>query len=230
MISIKDMHKIYSMGAGEVAALDGVSAEISEGEFTAIIGPSGSGKSTLMNMIGCLDVPTSGSYSLGGEEVSVLSDNALASIRNRRIGFIFQGFNLLPKLNAFENVELPMIYRKIPHADRRRMTEEALSLVGLGERMHHRPSELSGGQQQRVAIARAIAGNPSIILADEPTGALDSRSGEEILGILKKLNATGATIIIITHDPRIAARATRVIKLLDGKVIFDGPSEMGAQA
>ena len=221
MIEIIDISKIYQMGGGKVRALDHVSLRIEEGEFTAIIGPSGSGKSTLMNMIGCLDTPSSGQYLLDGEDVSHLNDDQQALIRNKKLGFIFQNYNLLAKLSVLENVELPMIYRKTPKAERRRLSLEALDRVGLSDRIHHRPSELSGGQQQRVSIARAIAGKPSILLADEPTGALDQASGREILGILRELNREGRTVVIITHDTGIAEQTDRIIRIVDGRIDSD---------
>lgn len=218
LIKIENMYKIYNPGEDEVRALDGVDLEIQEGEFVAIIGHSGSGKSTLMNMLGCLDVPTSGQYYLNGRDISQLSDNELSDIRNQEIGFIFQGFNLIANLNAIDNVELPLIYRGIDRKTRREISSEALRMVGLERRMKHKPAEMSGGQQQRVAVARAIAARPPIILADEPTGNLDSRSTEEILGILKELHRNGRTVIIITHDPEIAEQARRVIQIKDGQI------------
>jgi putative ABC transport system ATP-binding protein len=221
MIDIYNMSKIYRIGDVEVKALDDVSLSIKQHEFVSIIGPSGSGKSTLMNMIGLLDVPTSGEYYLEGNEVSGLSDDQLAEIRNRKIGFIFQGFNLIQKLNAVENVELPLIYQGVPSRERYERSVEALKLVGLGERAYHKPTELSGGQQQRVAIARALVGNPSIILADEPTGNLDSKSGKEIMRMLKELNARGNTIVLITHDNDIAMQAERVVHIQDGQISED---------
>lgn len=221
MIKISKLNKLYKTGSIEVAALKDVSFEVDEGEFVAIIGPSGSGKSTLMNMIGCLDVPTSGDYILDGINVSSLSDNQLADIRNSKIGFIFQGFNLLPKLNALENVELPLIYRGAPAKERVERSKEALKMVGLEDRIHHRPSQLSGGQQQRVAIARALAGNPPMLLADEPTGNLDSKSGKEVLDTLIELNNKGTTIVLITHDMSVASKAKRVIKIMDGQIYSD---------
>ena len=221
MIRIDNLSKIYRIGDVIVKALDGVSLSIKKQEFTAVMGPSGSGKSTLMNIIGCLDVPTSGTYMLNGNEVSRLSDNELAEIRNRNIGFVFQGFNLLQKLTALENVELPLIYRGMGARERHRRSREALESVGLGDRMHHRSNQLSGGQQQRVAIARALVSTPPIILADEPTGNLDSKSGMEILKLLADLNRAGNTVIIITHDQNIAMHAQRIIKLQDGRVVED---------
>ena len=220
-VEIKDVCKVYNPGENEVRALDHVSLTIDEQEFVAIIGHSGSGKSTLMNMLGCLDVPTSGEYWLHGQDVSALSDDALSDIRNREIGFIFQGFNLIPNLTALENVELPLIYRGVSKSVREELSVEALKKVGLEHRMDHKPSEMSGGQQQRVAIARAIAQAPPVILADEPTGNLDSNSTKEIMDILKGLHKEGRTVILITHDNEIAAQAKRVIKIKDGKVESD---------
>ena len=227
-IQIEDLYKIYSTGDSEVRALDGVSLCVEKGEFVAIVGHSGSGKSTLMNMLGCLDVPTSGRYLLEGQDVSTLPDSRLSSIRNRQIGFVFQGFNLVPGLSALENVELPLLYRGIGREQRRRMAMESLRQVGLGDRVHHRPSEMSGGQQQRTAIARAIAAKPPLILADEPTGNLDTRAGEEVLGILQQLNADGHTVILITHDMGIAAAARRIVRIQDGRILDDRPA--GAEA
>ena len=221
LVEIKDVCKIYNPGENEVRALDHVSLTIDEQEFVAIIGHSGSGKSTLMNMLGCLDVPTSGEYWLHGQDVSAFSDDALSDIRNREIGFIFQGFNLIPNLTALENVELPLIYRGVSKSVREELSVEALKKVGLEHRMDHKPSEMSGGQQQRVAIARAIAQAPPVILADEPTGNLDSNSTKEIMDILKGLHKEGRTVILITHDNEIAAQAKRVIKIRDGKIESD---------
>lgn len=221
LVSMTDICKIYNPGENEVRALDHVSLTINRGEFVAIIGQSGSGKSTLMNMIGCLDVPTSGSYILSGSDVDRLSDDELSDIRNREIGFIFQGFNLIANLTAKENVELPLIYRGVSQKERHELSQEALKKVGLEKRMTHKPSEMSGGQQQRVAIARAIAQAPPVILADEPTGNLDSNSSREILDILKQLHEEGRTIILITHDNGIAAQAKRVIRIMDGKIVDD---------
>lgn len=225
LVEIKDVCKVYNPGENEVRALDHVSVSIGEGEFVAIIGQSGSGKSTLMNMLGCLDVPTSGLYKLHGQDVSDLDDNELSDIRNREIGFIFQGFNLIPNLTALENVELPLIYRGVGRNKRVELSKRALEKVGLGHRMEHKPSEMSGGQQQRVAIARAIAQAPPIILADEPTGNLDSNSSKEIMGILKSLHSEGRTVILITHDNEIAAQAKRVIKIKDGRIEADSQIE-----
>lgn len=221
LIRVLDMCKIYNPGENEVRALDHVSLEINRGEFVAIIGHSGSGKSTLMNMLGCLDVPTSGSYYLNGKDVSMMKDNQLSEIRNQEIGFIFQGFNLIANLNAIENVELPLIYRGIGKGERHRLAEEALKKVGLEKRMGHKPSEMSGGQQQRVAIARAIAAEPPVILADEPTGNLDSASTQEIMEILKGLHRAGRSVILITHDNEIADQAKRVVRILDGRIVED---------
>ena len=221
MIKICDMYKIYSMGENEVRALDGISLDIGQHEFTAIVGQSGSGKSTLMNMIGCLDTPTSGEYYIEGEEVSKLSGDRQASIRNQKIGFIFQQYNLLPKLTVLENVELPLIYMGISHKKRMEMCEEALKQVSMWDRIDHKPSELSGGQQQRVSIARALVTKPAIILADEPTGALDSKTGKEVLQTLKDLHKSGKTIVLITHDNDIAEQAERVVRLADGVIVSD---------
>jgi putative ABC transport system ATP-binding protein len=219
LIEIKDMYKVYEMGSESVHALDGVSLDIHEKEFVAIVGPSGSGKSTLMNMLGCLDTPTSGTYLLDGEDISGLSDSDLARIRNRKIGFIFQQFNLFQKMTAFENVERPMKYAKVKKEQRREMAAKALRSMGLGDRMKHRPSELSGGQQQRVAIARALVGNPPLLLADEPTGNLDSRSSAEIMDMIKELHRKGNTIVLITHDMKLAEQADRVLQMSDGRIV-----------
>ena len=221
LVVIRDMCKVYNPGENEVLALDHVNLKIDRNEFVAIIGQSGSGKSTLMNMLGCLDVPTSGSYVLNGQDVSHLTDDELSDIRNREIGFIFQGFNLIPGLTALENVELPLIYRGVSKKERIRLSEIALKKVGLEKRMTHKPSEMSGGQQQRVAIARAIAQAPPVILADEPTGNLDSGSTAEIMEILKELHREGRTVILITHDNEIAARAKRMIRIMDGRIVAD---------
>ena len=222
LIELRDIYKIYPMGDEIVHALDGVSLSIDRGEFVAIVGSSGSGKSTAMNIIGCLDVPTSGSYHLGGVDVSTMDDDQQAEIRNKMLGFIFQQYNLIPKLDILENVELPLLYAGVPAEERRRRAIQALERVGLAEKRKHLPSQLSGGQQQRVSIARALAGDPSVILADEPTGALDSRTGREVLGFLKKLNREGDTVVLITHDNSIAVQADRIIRLQDGKIIYDG--------
>ena len=220
MISIKDMHKIYNPGENEVRALDGVSLEIHEGEFVAIIGHSGSGKSTLMNMIGCLDTPTSGSYFLHGKDVSRMTDNELSDVRNQEIGFIFQGFNLIANLDAIGNVELPLIYRGIDRKTRRAAAKQALIKVGLEKRMTHKPSEMSGGQQQRVAVARAIAASPPVILADEPTGNLDSRTSLEVMQLLKMTSTEfSQTLVMITHNPELAQIADRMIHIEDGKIV-----------
>ena len=225
LVEIQDISKIYNPGENEVRALDHISLTIQKGEFVAIIGQSGSGKSTLMNMIGCLDVPTEGTYILNGQNVSKLSDNELSDIRNQEIGFIFQGCNLIANLTAQENVELPLIYRGVPKKERHELSVAALKKVGLAHRMDHRPSEMSGGQQQRVAIARAIAQAPPVILADEPTGNLDSASSMEILDILKQLHAENRTVILITHDNDIAKQAKRVIRIKDGKIERDYENE-----
>ena len=222
LIELKDVYKIYPMGDETVHALDGVSLSIDQGEFVAIVGSSGSGKSTAMNIIGCLDVPTSGSYHLGGVDVSTMDDDQQAEIRNKMLGFIFQQYNLIPKLSVLENVELPLLYAGVPAEERRDRAIRSLERVGLADKWKHLPSQLSGGQQQRVSIARALAGSPSVILADEPTGALDSRTGREVLSFLKQLNREGDTVVLITHDTSIAVKADRIIRLQDGKVIYDG--------
>lgn len=230
MIAINDLQKIYQMGDVTVNALQGVSFSIQKGEFVAIMGPSGSGKSTLMNMIGCLDTPTSGSYQLDGIEVAQLNDNDLAFVRARKLGFVFQQYMLLPRQSALRNVEMPLIYRGVSAAERRRRAEVALQIVGMGKRMDHRPNELSGGQQQRVAIARALAGSPAILLADEPTGALDSKTSVEIMGILQRLNREqGITVVLVTHEADIAAYAKRVLVMRDGNLVSDGPPERPAE-
>ncbi|MBE7023206.1 MAG: ABC transporter ATP-binding protein [Ruminococcaceae bacterium] len=221
MVEIRDMYKIYKMGDNEVRALNGVNLKIRPHEFVAIIGPSGSGKSTLMNMIGCLDTPTSGEYYIDGHEASTLKEDEQAAIRNKEIGFIFQQYNLLQKLSVEENVELPLIYAGVPAAKRKEMTKIALERVGLYDRRHHKPTELSGGQQQRASIARALAARPPIILADEPTGALDSKTGTEVLSMLKELHQEGKTVILITHDNRIAHEAERIVRIMDGEIVFD---------
>ena len=222
LIELKDIYKIYHMGDEEVRANDGISLTINRGEFVAIVGKSGSGKSTLMNIIGALDVPTSGSYLLGGEDVDQMSDDQLADIRNRMIGFIFQQYNLLPKSNLLENVELPLLYAKVPAEERRERAMRSLERVGLADKWKNMPNQLSGGQQQRVSIARALAGNPSLILADEPTGALDSKTSREVLNFLKELNEEGNTIVMITHDNSIALEAKNVVRIQDGKINFNG--------
>lgn len=222
LIELRDIYKIYQVGDEEVRANDGITLGIYKGEFVAIVGKSGSGKSTLMNIIGALDVPTDGEYYLGGENVGEMTDNQLAEIRNRMIGFIFQQYNLLPKLTILENVELPLLYSKMEKWERRERAMESLDRVGIKEKWKNYPNQLSGGQQQRVSIARALAGNPSLILADEPTGALDSKTGREVLDFLRKLNDEGNTIIIITHDNSIAMEAKRVVRIHDGKINFDG--------
>jgi putative ABC transport system ATP-binding protein len=222
MISVTDLHKTYQMGDVEVNALQGVSFDIKQGEFVAIMGPSGSGKSTLMNLIGCLDTPTSGSYLLDGQEVAALDGNDLSAVRARKLGFVFQQYMLLPRQSALRNVEMPLIYRGLRAAERRRRAETALRIVGMGPRMGHRPNELSGGQQQRVAIARALVGSPAVMLADEPTGALDSKTGVEIMNILQRLNREqGLTVILVTHEADIAAYAQRVLTMRDGIVVSD---------
>ena len=221
LINLSGIYKIYNVGGEEVRALDGVDLTINNNEYLAIMGPSGSGKSTMMNMIGCLDSPTSGIYEFEGEKVHIMDDGQLASIRNRKIGFVFQTFNLLPKASALHNVEIPLVYANIRKEKRIEMASEALKSVGLEDRIHHKPNELSGGQRQRVAIARALVNNPSIILADEPTGNLDSKSGHEILGIFDDLHAQGNTIILVTHEDDIAKHAKRTIRLFDGKITED---------
>lgn len=228
MIDLKDIYKIYSDGDSEIRALDGVSLHVTKGEFVAIVGSSGSGKSTCMNIIGCLDVPTSGVYTLNGTDVSTMGENELAYVRNRELGFIFQQYNLIPKLNLLENVELPLIYRGLPPEERRKRALSSLERVGLADRYKKFPSQLSGGQQQRVSIARALAGNPPVILADEPTGALDSKTGHDVLEFLKKLNNEGTTIVLITHDNGIAEQIPRVVRIHDGKIVSD--EDKGATA
>jgi len=231
LIELQDITKIYRLGNVEVHALRGASLQIHLGELLSIMGPSGSGKSTLMNIIGCLDQPTSGRYYLEGVDVSQLDDNRLAEIRNRKIGFVFQTFNLLPRTTALQNVTLPLIYAGVPRRERHERARAALESVGLGDRLHHRPNELSGGEQQRVAIARALVNQPSIILADEPTGNLDSRAGAEIMDIFQWLNKKqGITVVLVTHDPNVAAHSRRIVRLYDGKVVGDEPVAHPLQA
>ena len=224
-IQMTNVSKIYGVGDAQVGALKRVSLSIHRGEFAAIIGHSGSGKSTLMNLLGCLDVPTSGTYHLGGVDVSTMNDDQQAEIRNKMLGFIFQQYNLIPKLTVLENVELPLLYAGMDAGERRERARKALERVGLADKEKHLPNQLSGGQQQRVSIARALAGEPSVILADEPTGALDSRTGREVLGFLQKLNAEGDTVVLITHDNSIAVKAKRIVRLQDGRVIYDGDAK-----
>ena len=227
LIELRDVYKIYGEGLeSEVRALDGVSLDIEKGEFVAVVGQSGSGKSTMMNVLGCLDIPTRGIYRLDGVDVRELSDKELSRIRNKQIGFIFQQYNLIQNLTVLENVELPLIYQGIDPIDRRELAIQALDRVGLADRAQHKPTQMSGGQQQRVAIARAISTHPPIIMADEPTGALDSRTGHEVLGFLQQLNKEGSTVILITHDNGIAATARRIVRIADGKIIEDHPQEV----
>lgn len=224
LIEFKNLFKIYLMGDTEVRAVDDISLQIMRGEFVAIVGQSGSGKSTCMNIIGCLDIPTSGVYLLDGQDVGDMEDDKLAEVRNKMIGFIFQQYNLLPKLSVLANVELSMVYAGVSKSERKERAIQALTRVGLESKLNNLPSQLSGGQQQRVSVARALAGNPSVILADEPTGALDSKTGKEVLELLNKLHSEGNTVVLITHDNTIAAQAQRIIRLADGKIIYDGPS------
>ena len=228
LIDIRDITKVYVMGEEKVHALSGVTLGVEKGEYAAIMGPSGSGKSTLMNLIGCLDTPTSGSYVLNGREVARMTDDELAAIRNQEIGFVFQTFNLLPRTTAVQQVELPLVYSGLPRRERRERAVKALEAVGLGDRMTHHPNEMSGGQRQRVAVARALVNNPSILLADEPTGNLDSQTGSEIMALFDELNARGNTIVLVTHEEDIAAHARRIVRLLDGKIRDDGPNERPA--
>ncbi len=225
LIDIREITKVYEMGEEKVHALSGVTLAVDRGEYVAIMGPSGSGKSTLMNLIGCLDTPTSGSYVLNGREVAQMTDDELAAIRNQEIGFVFQTFNLLPRTTALQQVELPLVYSGLSRRERRERAVKSLEAVGLADRMTHQPNELSGGQRQRVAIARALINNPSILLGDEPTGNLDSQTGAEIMGLFDDLNRRGNAIVIVTHEEDIAAHARRIVRLLDGKVRDDGPNE-----
>jgi putative ABC transport system ATP-binding protein len=228
LIDIRDITKVYDMGEERVHALNGVSLGVERGEYVAVMGPSGSGKSTLMNLIGCLDTPTSGSYVLNGREVARMTDDELAQIRNQEIGFVFQTFNLLPRTTALQQVELPLVYSGVPKKDRRDRAVRALEAVGLGDRMGHHPNEMSGGQRQRVAVARALINDPSILLADEPTGNLDSQTGAEIMTLFDELNSRGNTIILVTHEEDIAAHARRIVRLRDGKIREDRPNEARA--
>ncbi|HHY35422.1 MAG TPA: ABC transporter ATP-binding protein [Firmicutes bacterium] len=221
MISVRGLEKEYTIGKIKLKVLKGIDLEVPGGQFVAIMGPSGSGKTTLMNILGCLDKPTSGQYFLAGEDVSKKRDDELADIRNRKVGFVFQTSNLLARTTALANVELPLIYRGMSRRERRERAERALVMVGLGERLNHRPNELSGGEQQRVAIARAIVGDPSIVLADEPTGNLDTKSGEEVMAIFQQLHARGITLVLVTHDPDIARHAQRIVKIRDGRIVSD---------
>jgi len=222
IVEVRDLRKTYRMGDADVHALDGVSIAFDEGDYAAIMGPSGSGKSTLLNLLGCLDRPTSGSYLLGGEDVAALSDNELSDIRSRRLGFIFQSYNLIPQLTVLENIEVPLYYQGASEAESRARAKAMAELVGLSPRLSHRPSELSGGQQQRAAIARALVNQPLVLLADEPTGNLDSATGREILSLMDELNRRGRTILMVTHDDAVAQRATRVVRMADGRVVSEG--------
>jgi putative ABC transport system ATP-binding protein len=228
LIDIRDITKVYVMGTETVHALSGVTLAVERGEYVGIMGPSGSGKSTLMNLIGCLDTPTAGSYVLNGREVARMTDDELAAIRNQEIGFVFQTFNLLPRTSALQQVELPLVYSGLSRRDRRDRAVKSLEAVGLADRMNHQPNEMSGGQRQRVAIARALVNDPSILLADEPTGNLDSQTGNEIMTLFDELNSRGNTIVLVTHEEDIAAHARRIVRLLDGKVRDDGPNERPA--
>jgi putative ABC transport system ATP-binding protein len=230
LIDIRDITKVYAMGEEKVQALAGVTLGVERGEYAAIMGPSGSGKSTLMNLIGCLDTPSSGSYVLNGREVARMTDDELAAIRNQEIGFVFQTFNLLPRTSALQQVELPLVYGGLSRKDRRERAIQSLKSVGLGDRMNHQPNEMSGGQRQRVAIARALINDPSILLADEPTGNLDSQTGQEIMALFDELNRKGNTIVLVTHEEDIAAHARRIVRLLDGKVRDDRRNERPAAA
>ncbi len=225
LVELKDIYKIYYMGDSEVHALDGITLNIDKGEFVAIIGKSGSGKSTCMNIIGCLDVATSGTYRLNGKDIGNYTDDELAEVRNKMLGFIFQQYNLLPKLTLLDNVALPLLYAGVGDNEQRERAMRSLERVGLGDKAKSYPSQLSGGQQQRASIARALAGNPSVILADEPTGALDSKTGRDVMNFLKELHDEGNTIVLITHDNSIAAQAERVVRITDGKIVYDGPAE-----
>jgi len=223
LLSLSGIARHYQVGSEGVRALDGISFQVGRGEWVAVVGQSGSGKSTLMNILGCLDTPTGGTYAINGQDVRGLTDDALADLRNKEIGFVFQTFQLLPRSTALANVELPLVYRGVPRRERRERAEQALHSVGLEDRMHHRPNELSGGQRQRVAVARALVGDPSLLLADEPTGNLDSATGEEIFRLFGGLHDRGHTIVLVTHEPRLAARCPRAIRLMDGRIVADGP-------